>query len=1230
MTEYYNPGSAFNGRSSRFGRRAHPITGVLTGHAGDDWRALAETPIPAAADGKVILKRYNYNGRTGYGNYIVLEHFDNNTKQIVHTLYAHMIRESPLTVGAVISKRDTVGNVGSTGGSTGNHLHFEIRTGGTAGNALSGTPVDPDTYDISGLVAPDGASPTSVSNKTNDTNDFRFPVAPVEGKEYTAEELYGKLSQENTGYYLLSANRFWHGGVHFTSDNFSTEVPVQAIAEGTVIAYRINKKYPTTVMQTPLRECKYSTGFCLIKHSIPFKREKTAEEKQQEAKEKLAQTKAQLTGQQITIQNTARNYRDEEGINATKQGTYPIGTTLKIISVSETLKDNYYFAKVEQIATPVKAGETAKKETIIEGEHYIALLNKEGEPDKNKAGKAFFEMPKSTTTEATTAAPQSTTNNTETEANNTQTTTPTVSKPATTATEKTPLTMNLEFYSLYIHLCAYEDYQPAQEQEDQKDEDKPKRLKVTTNALLIRDKPRDEKDCTVIGKVLKGTIIEVLETKESSNGAFTDVKAKLISGEFKDRATGKKIDITTAWVPTRQNNQNFTEQTTEDASKASKEKTRPSYWQGKVTATPTNKAAGGDGLIIWKKYEAGKLIEKVGGLNAKSRFTFDSRQVVLTSDNKMIAECTAVGKLGFKGDGEDIDKFWTTVDSGSITREKVEPTLFNTVVPCNIKIKAGEALGYLGTYETPTATGEIANKKQVHVEIFTPNLATVQFLLNNPFKLTGRKYIKIPKNTLLKGELPVETAIKWDEVLKTKLPTFPGIPSEPEEKDYGFGDLFGLNKNASKATTSPLSNPTTVNTDIKTTQPTENKTTETTNDSTKQAEAAQETIPDYTTTQDHYFATDKLQSIKPTRVTNAGRDVKITSGEDEYYQIAVEKHTGYIKKQGLEEIDQHEWAKLGFQLVQEVNTNSDGYLDPNLMPAVFQQIYSKIDTNKDGKLQPEELKIALQNEEIRDQWSKLIAYHPSEWKTDTRPLLARFTQLLTNPLAPEEAQTKAQALLVHETTRMNTLTFLEQIVPPIPPMLYHFHPVTFVEYMQAGHVITLEEARVRAFMRMIRVGEGTVGPGGYDRLVGGKSFIKDYGKDYSDHPRILIRVRAGLNSTAAGAYQVMGYNWDSQACINWRKKYHINDFSPQSQDRFILVLITEKRKALNEVMSGKFVEAVRKCNTEWASLPESPYGQRTISWTEAQKEYDKYLEEELAGKSDLAIKIGDIDDFLRR
>lgn len=76
--------------------------------------------------------------------------------------------------------------------------------------------------------------------------EFKFPVVQAEGKEYTAEELYGKLSQEDSGYYLLSANQFWHGGVHFTSKHFAqhiTDAPIQAIAKGTVIAYRINKDY---------------------------------------------------------------------------------------------------------------------------------------------------------------------------------------------------------------------------------------------------------------------------------------------------------------------------------------------------------------------------------------------------------------------------------------------------------------------------------------------------------------------------------------------------------------------------------------------------------------------------------------------------------------------------------------------------------------------------------------------------------------------------------------------------------------------------------------------------------------------------------------------------------------------------------------------------------------------------------------------------------------------------
>ena len=84
------------------------------------------------------------------------------------------------------------------------------------------------------------------------------------------------------------------------------------------------------------------------------------------------------------------------------------------------------------------------------------------------------------------------------------------------------------------------------------------------------------------------------------------------------------------------------------------------------------------------------------------------------------------------------------------------------------------------------------------------------------------------------------------------------------------------------------------------------------------------------------------------------------------------------------------------------------------------------------------------------------------------------------------------------------------------------------------------EARVRAFMRMIRIGEGTPDEGGYTRIVGGSSF-SDNGKDMSDHPKVYIKK---YDSTAAGAYQITKTNWNDQSFINWRKQKKITDFPP--------------------------------------------------------------------------------------
>lgn len=101
-----------------------PVKGVLSqglhGYNGVDLAAPSGTPIIASASGVIIISRDSgWNG--GYGDYVVIVH-DNGTQ----TLYAHMSRVIA-GVGQVVSQGEIIGYVGSTGRSTGSHLHFEVR-----------------------------------------------------------------------------------------------------------------------------------------------------------------------------------------------------------------------------------------------------------------------------------------------------------------------------------------------------------------------------------------------------------------------------------------------------------------------------------------------------------------------------------------------------------------------------------------------------------------------------------------------------------------------------------------------------------------------------------------------------------------------------------------------------------------------------------------------------------------------------------------------------------------------------------------------------------------------------------------------------------------------------------------------------------------------------------------------------------------------------------------------
>ncbi len=115
--------------TSRFGMREHPILGFSALHAGVDFGAPSGTPILAAGSGKVVMAGAN----GGYGLYVKLQH-----TQDVATAYAHMSRIGPgIKPGVAVRQGQVIGFVGSTGMSTGPHLHYEFHRGGKQVNPLA-------------------------------------------------------------------------------------------------------------------------------------------------------------------------------------------------------------------------------------------------------------------------------------------------------------------------------------------------------------------------------------------------------------------------------------------------------------------------------------------------------------------------------------------------------------------------------------------------------------------------------------------------------------------------------------------------------------------------------------------------------------------------------------------------------------------------------------------------------------------------------------------------------------------------------------------------------------------------------------------------------------------------------------------------------------------------------------------------------------------------------------
>lgn len=209
-------------------------------------------------------------------------------------------------------------------------------------------------------------------------------------------------------------------------------------------------------------------------------------------------------------------------------------------------------------------------------------------------------------------------------------------------------------------------------------------------------------------------------------------------------------------------------------------------------------------------------------------------------------------------------------------------------------------------------------------------------------------------------------------------------------------------------------------------------------------------------------ATGTSDPIKNEHAIDFNKAPIIKEGNEDWYDISVvegdQTVSGLIKKAGAEIITQHDWTKLGFQIVEESNATADGFLDPEDMPQFFKDLFKKIDKNHDGDVDPEELADALKNADTRGQWAKLIAHHPTEWKFEADS--AKWSKL-------DKIFEAVPKMLKHEKERITNYIFWEKLAGKAvmsSDVIWHFHPISFVDNFLSSVCIPLEKAQEVALL----------------------------------------------------------------------------------------------------------------------------------------------------------------------
>lgn len=235
--------------------------------------------------------------------------------------------------------------------------------------------------------------------------NFQYPFRTADGKQFTdVEEVYKALENEGSGHYLLGSNKFWHGGIHVSNTSAPQCIlnePIRCMADGEVVAYRLNEDYLESTFGDNEKKLKYSNSFCLVRHEyksapnpeegpnkgkqnqltfyslymhlLPFKRYPLSEEETPKPK--------------VTMQ--VSDFKAYDEFPETSGGPYPgklaSGTKLEVLEQRDL--GNVTYAKGKILSGSVKHG--AQKVRQAGSEVWFAYL-KNGEPYKNSEPKRIW------------------------------------------------------------------------------------------------------------------------------------------------------------------------------------------------------------------------------------------------------------------------------------------------------------------------------------------------------------------------------------------------------------------------------------------------------------------------------------------------------------------------------------------------------------------------------------------------------------------------------------------------------------------------------------------------------------------------------------------------------------------------------------------------------------------------------------------------------------------------